>query len=78
MDTARNITQVLDALLEGYDKRLRPGFGGDAIVVKAALNIRSMGPVCVHVLHTPDDAVLTGQGHREEVKGCRGFQTDIG
>lgn len=27
--TAVNISNVLDTLLEGYDKRLRPGFGGE-------------------------------------------------
>ena len=27
-DVARNTTQLLDQLLQGYDSRLRPGFGG--------------------------------------------------
>ncbi len=28
LDVARNTTQLLDQLLQGYDSRLRPGFGG--------------------------------------------------
>ncbi len=28
VDVARNTTQLLDQLLQGYDSRLRPGFGG--------------------------------------------------
>ncbi|KAI8798103.1 gamma-aminobutyric acid receptor alpha-like isoform X2 [Biomphalaria glabrata] len=43
--TAVNISNVLDTLLEGYDKRLRPGFGGEAVVVNADLSLRSMGPI---------------------------------
>ncbi|CAL1532988.1 unnamed protein product [Lymnaea stagnalis] len=43
--TAVNISNVLDSLLEGYDKRLRPGFGGEAVVVNADLSLRSMGPI---------------------------------
>lgn len=27
-----NITRILDRLLDGYDNRLRPGFGGEAIL----------------------------------------------
>ena len=26
---SRNISRILDNLLEGYDNRLRPGFGGE-------------------------------------------------
>ncbi|XP_059152298.1 gamma-aminobutyric acid receptor alpha-like [Physella acuta] len=43
--TATNISFVLDSLLEGYDKRLRPGFGGEAVTVNADLSLRSMGPI---------------------------------
>ncbi|KAH9490184.1 hypothetical protein Btru_043892 [Bulinus truncatus] len=43
--TSVNISNVLDSLLEGYDKRLRPGFGGEAVVVNADLSLRSMGPI---------------------------------
>lgn len=28
-----NFTQILDRLLEGYDNRLRPGFGGTYIFI---------------------------------------------
>ncbi|XP_064637702.1 gamma-aminobutyric acid receptor alpha-like isoform X2 [Lineus longissimus] len=40
-----NITQVLDRLLTGYDKKLRPGFGGPPTEVSVWMSIRSMGPV---------------------------------
>ncbi|XP_064609781.1 gamma-aminobutyric acid receptor alpha-like [Liolophura sinensis] len=40
-----NMTFILNKLLEGYDKRLRPGFGGMPVVVHADINLRSMGPI---------------------------------
>eukprot|EP00106_Octopus_bimaculoides_P022677 XP_014790119.1 PREDICTED: gamma-aminobutyric acid receptor alpha-like isoform X3 [Octopus bimaculoides] len=39
------MTQLLDKLLEGYDKRLRPDFGQGPLIIKADILIRSMGPV---------------------------------
>lgn len=41
----QNMTQLLDKLLDGYDKRLRPDFGHGPLVIKADILIRSMGPV---------------------------------
>ncbi|XP_074650714.1 gamma-aminobutyric acid receptor subunit alpha-2-like [Tubulanus polymorphus] len=41
----KNITNILNRLLDNYDKRIRPGFGGNATVVNVSMNIRSMGPV---------------------------------
>ena len=32
-DLARNTTRLLDRLLDGYDKRLRPGFGGEMLLL---------------------------------------------
>ncbi|KAK2172085.1 hypothetical protein NP493_994g01006 [Ridgeia piscesae] len=36
---------LLDDFLVGYDKRLRPGFGGAPTLVDVNMNIRSMGPI---------------------------------
>ncbi|CAI9744450.1 gamma-aminobutyric acid receptor alpha-like [Octopus vulgaris] len=41
----QSMTQLLDKLLEGYDKRLRPDFGQGPLIIKADILIRSMGPV---------------------------------
>nr|NP_001191487.1 gamma-aminobutyric acid receptor alpha-like precursor [Aplysia californica]AAL37252.1 GABA A receptor alpha subunit [Aplysia californica] len=50
-----NISQVLDSLLEGYDKRLRPGFGGEALTVNADISLRSMGPISeLNMIYTLD------------------------
>ncbi|KAJ8266823.1 hypothetical protein GJAV_G00135080 [Gymnothorax javanicus] len=40
-----NITRVLDRLLDGYDNRLRPGFGGPVTEVKTDIFVTSFGPV---------------------------------
>ncbi|XP_025087409.1 gamma-aminobutyric acid receptor alpha-like [Pomacea canaliculata] len=40
-----NLTSLLNGLMWGYDRRLRPGFGGPPLVVKADIEIRSMGPI---------------------------------
>ncbi|KAL4631218.1 gamma-aminobutyric acid receptor subunit alpha-6-like [Arapaima gigas] len=40
-----NITRILDRLLEGYDNRLRPGFGGHADEIKTDIFVTSFGPV---------------------------------
>ncbi|KAF7707400.1 gamma-aminobutyric acid receptor subunit alpha-4 isoform X1 [Silurus meridionalis] len=40
-----NFTQILDQLLEGYDNRLRPGFGGPVTEVKTDIYVTSFGPV---------------------------------
>ncbi|XP_063059115.1 gamma-aminobutyric acid receptor subunit alpha-6 [Engraulis encrasicolus] len=40
-----NITRILDRLLEGYDNRLRPGFGGPVTEVKTDIFVTSFGPV---------------------------------
>ncbi|CAI9727246.1 gamma-aminobutyric acid receptor alpha-like [Octopus vulgaris] len=39
------MSRVLDKMLEGYDKRLRPGFGGPPITVHGHILVRSMGPI---------------------------------
>ncbi|KAK5613070.1 Gamma-aminobutyric acid receptor subunit alpha-6, partial [Crenichthys baileyi] len=40
-----NITRILDRLLDGYDNRLRPGFGGPVTEVKTDIFVTSFGPV---------------------------------
>ncbi|XP_007171481.2 gamma-aminobutyric acid receptor subunit alpha-6 isoform X6 [Balaenoptera acutorostrata] len=42
---SRNISRILDNLLEGYDNRLRPGFGGAVTEVKTDIYVTSFGPV---------------------------------
>ncbi|WAQ99505.1 GBRA4-like protein [Mya arenaria] len=40
-----NMSLQLDRLLLGYDRRLRPGFGEEPLVIKTDILVRSMGPV---------------------------------
>ncbi|KAJ8406012.1 hypothetical protein AAFF_G00309000 [Aldrovandia affinis] len=40
-----NITRILDGLLDGYDNRLRPGFGGPVTEIKTDIFVTSFGPV---------------------------------
>nr|XP_046163451.1 gamma-aminobutyric acid receptor subunit alpha-6-like isoform X1 [Oncorhynchus gorbuscha] len=40
-----NITRILNRLLDGYDNRLRPGFGGPVTEVKTDIFVTSFGPV---------------------------------
>ncbi|XP_043925458.1 gamma-aminobutyric acid receptor subunit alpha-6-like isoform X2 [Protopterus annectens] len=42
---SENITLILDRLLQGYDNRLRPGFGGPVTEVKTDIYVTSFGPV---------------------------------
>ncbi|BFZ24316.1 hypothetical protein BsWGS_27355 [Bradybaena similaris] len=41
----RAVSQVLDSLLAGYDKELRPGIGGERVVIDTDILIKSMGPI---------------------------------
>ena len=38
-------SKVLDTLLQDYDNRLRPGFGGDPVMVNVTLHVDSLGPI---------------------------------
>ncbi|XP_028932552.1 gamma-aminobutyric acid receptor subunit alpha-4 isoform X1 [Ornithorhynchus anatinus] len=40
-----NFTRILDSLLDGYDNRLRPGFGGPVTEVQTDIYVTSFGPV---------------------------------
>ncbi|XP_059377958.1 gamma-aminobutyric acid receptor subunit alpha-6-like [Carassius carassius] len=40
-----NFTRILDRLLDRYDNRLRPGFGGPVTEVKTDIYVTSFGPV---------------------------------
>ncbi|XP_062068911.1 gamma-aminobutyric acid receptor subunit alpha-4 isoform X2 [Lepus europaeus] len=42
---SENFTRILDSLLDGYDNRLRPGFGGPVTEVKTDIYVTSFGPV---------------------------------
>ncbi|XP_031809492.1 gamma-aminobutyric acid receptor subunit alpha-6 isoform X2 [Sarcophilus harrisii] len=42
---SKNISRILDNLLDGYDNRLRPGFGGAVTEVKTDIYVTSFGPV---------------------------------
>ncbi|XP_023932518.1 gamma-aminobutyric acid receptor alpha-like [Lingula anatina] len=44
-ELGRNTTKILDSLLDGYDKSLRPGFGGPPLTVNINIFVRSMGPI---------------------------------
>ncbi|XP_071439192.1 gamma-aminobutyric acid receptor alpha-like [Hetaerina americana] len=41
----RNISDLLDNLLRGYDNSVRPNFGGSPAVVEVDIMVRSMGPI---------------------------------
>ncbi|XP_063224961.1 gamma-aminobutyric acid receptor alpha-like [Bacillus rossius redtenbacheri] len=45
MNSHRNISQLLDNLLRGYDNSVRPDFGGPPAVVEVDIMVRSMGPI---------------------------------
>uniref|UniRef100_A0A7M4ESP2 Gamma-aminobutyric acid type A receptor subunit alpha4 n=1 Tax=Crocodylus porosus TaxID=8502 RepID=A0A7M4ESP2_CROPO len=40
-----NFTSILNSLLDGYDNRLRPGFGGPVTEVQTDIYVTSFGPV---------------------------------
>ncbi|XP_033632192.1 gamma-aminobutyric acid receptor subunit alpha-6-like [Asterias rubens] len=42
---ADNVSIILSSLLEGYDKRIRPNYGGDPLPVNISMYVYSMGPV---------------------------------
>jgi hypothetical protein len=37
---SRNVTKILDRLLQGYDKRLRPNYAGPPVIVKITSKIK--------------------------------------
>ncbi|XP_075213762.1 gamma-aminobutyric acid receptor alpha-like [Lycorma delicatula] len=41
----KNVSELLDNLLRGYDNSIRPGFGGPPAVVEVDIMVRSMGPI---------------------------------
>ncbi|XP_059487386.1 gamma-aminobutyric acid receptor alpha-like isoform X2 [Neocloeon triangulifer] len=41
----RNVSELLDNLLRGYDNSVRPDFGGPPAVVEVDMVVRSMGPI---------------------------------
>merc|ERR1719422_1221798 len=43
--TAYNVSQLLDNLLQEYDNSLRPDFGGGHTLIEVNMQVRSMGPI---------------------------------
>ncbi|XP_074651547.1 gamma-aminobutyric acid receptor subunit alpha-6-like [Tubulanus polymorphus] len=41
----KNVSNILTSLMKGYQKTLRPGYGGPPVIIKSDINIRSMGPI---------------------------------
>ncbi|XP_054267920.1 gamma-aminobutyric acid receptor alpha-like [Macrosteles quadrilineatus] len=41
----RNVSELLDNLLRGYDNSVRPGLGGPPAIVEVDIMVRSMGPI---------------------------------
>ncbi|KAK3862057.1 hypothetical protein Pcinc_032045 [Petrolisthes cinctipes] len=42
---SRNISRLLDNLLQGYDQKLRPNFGGEPTTVEIDIEVRSMSQI---------------------------------
>nr|XP_045619511.1 gamma-aminobutyric acid receptor alpha-like isoform X1 [Procambarus clarkii] len=42
---SKNISKLLDNLLEGYDQKLRPSFGGEPTTVEIDIEVRSMSQI---------------------------------
>ncbi|XP_077296624.1 gamma-aminobutyric acid type A receptor subunit Grd [Arctopsyche grandis] len=45
MNDHKNISELLDGLLRGYDNSVRPDFGGPPAVIEVDIMVRSMGPI---------------------------------
>ncbi|XP_021920170.1 gamma-aminobutyric acid receptor alpha-like [Zootermopsis nevadensis] len=45
LNNHRNISEILDSLLRGYDNSVRPDFGGPPAVIEVDIMVRSMGPI---------------------------------
>ncbi|KAF6199381.1 hypothetical protein GE061_007407 [Apolygus lucorum] len=70
----RNVSELLDNLLRGYDNSVRPGFGGPPAVVEVDIMVRSMGPISeVDMTYSMDcyfrqswvDKRLAYRGHKD-------------
>ncbi|XP_023714026.1 gamma-aminobutyric acid receptor alpha-like isoform X3 [Cryptotermes secundus] len=74
LNNHRNISEILDGLLRGYDNNVRPDFGGPPAVVEVDIMVRSMGPISeVDMTYSMDcyfrqswvDRRLAFQGNKE-------------
>ncbi|XP_059150903.1 gamma-aminobutyric acid receptor subunit alpha-1-like [Physella acuta] len=45
VEKTKAVSEVLDHLLDGYKKEVRPGIGGDRVVIDTDILIKSMGPI---------------------------------
>ncbi|XP_069677742.1 gamma-aminobutyric acid receptor alpha-like [Periplaneta americana] len=70
----RNISELLDNLLRGYDNSVRPDFGGPPAIIEVDIMVRSMGPISeVDMTYSMDcyfrqswvDRRLAFQGNKE-------------
>ncbi|KAJ9596975.1 hypothetical protein L9F63_012005, partial [Diploptera punctata] len=70
----RNVSELLDNLLRGYDNSIRPDFGGPPAIVEVDIMVRSMGPISeVDMTYSMDcyfrqswvDRRLAFQGNKE-------------
>uniref|UniRef100_A0A8C9FLS2 Neurotransmitter-gated ion-channel transmembrane domain-containing protein n=1 Tax=Pavo cristatus TaxID=9049 RepID=A0A8C9FLS2_PAVCR len=84
-----NFTSILNSLLDGYDNRLRPGFGGPVTEVKTDIYVTSFGPVsdvemvCIAgikmpfpVSEKPLTAVRSGCLIHASVLFCQSYKVD--
>uniref|UniRef100_A0A2C9KGA7 Neurotransmitter-gated ion-channel ligand-binding domain-containing protein n=1 Tax=Biomphalaria glabrata TaxID=6526 RepID=A0A2C9KGA7_BIOGL len=45
VEKTKAVTEVLDNLLDGYQKEIRPGLGGERVIIDTDILIKSMGPI---------------------------------
>ncbi|XP_041463944.1 glycine receptor subunit alphaZ1-like [Lytechinus variegatus] len=65
---------ILNGILDGYDKRLRPGFGGPPITVRVSMYVYSMGPVTEAKMEYTMDLYFRQQWRDERLQ----FNADFG
>ncbi|XP_012500243.1 PREDICTED: gamma-aminobutyric acid receptor subunit alpha-6 [Propithecus coquereli] len=66
---SKNISRILDNLLEGYDNRLRPGFGGAVTEVKTDIYVTSFGPVSDVEMFSGEYVIMTVYFHLQRKMG---------
>ncbi|XP_062569632.1 gamma-aminobutyric acid receptor subunit alpha-2-like [Saccostrea cucullata] len=64
----RNVTSLLDKLLQKYEKSVRPGIGGEPLVIKTNMLIRSIGPITESEMTYSLQCYLRQSWHDERLK----------
>ncbi|XP_061189072.1 gamma-aminobutyric acid receptor subunit alpha-1-like [Saccostrea echinata] len=64
----RNVTLLLDKLLQKYEKSVRPGIGGQPLVIKTNMLIRSIGPITESEMTYSLQCYLRQSWHDERLK----------